>query len=155
MDMPSKEVRELRFDTFHPHDHLANASRQAHQRKYNDFLIVDVDAHHYENESYAEVFQYIESPVIKQIAVESASRGGRASFLGGQVGYQDTGGRMTRHWLGKKEKTDGAGKHRDIVKTTRWMDAMGVDYSCLFPTPMLFLGTHPQAEIEAAMGLTF
>ena len=24
--------------------------------------------------------------------------------------------------------------------TLRWMDAMGVDYACLFPTPMLFLG---------------
>ena len=156
MDMPAnKEVRNLRFDTFHPHDHLANASRQAHQRKYNDFLIVDVDAHHYENESYAEVFQYIESPVIKSLAMESVHRGGRASFLGGQVGYQDTGGRMTRHWLAKKQKLDPSSQHRDIVKTTQWMDAMGVDYCCLFPTPMLFLGTHPQAEIEAAMAQAY
>ena len=31
------------------------------------------------------------------------------------------------------------------------MDAMGVDYACLFPTPMLFLGLHPQVEIEVAM----
>src|SRR5262249_47324241 len=29
--------------------------------------------------------------------------------------------------------------------------AMGVDYSCLFPTPMLFLGLHPQVEVEVAM----
>jgi predicted TIM-barrel fold metal-dependent hydrolase len=28
------------------------------------------------------------------------------------------------------------------------MDAMGVDYCCLFPTPMLFLGLHPQPEME-------
>ncbi len=28
---------------------------------------------------------------------------------------------------------------------------MGVDYSCLFPTPMLFLGLHPQVEVEVAM----
>ena len=41
MDMPTnKEVRDLRFDQYHSHDHLANAARQAHQRKYNDFLIV-------------------------------------------------------------------------------------------------------------------
>ena len=28
---------------------------------------------------------------------------------------------------------------------------MGVDYCCMFPTPMLFLGLHPQIEVEAAM----
>jgi uncharacterized protein len=36
--------------------------------------------------------------------------------------------------------------------TLRWMDAMGVDYACLFPTPMLFLGTHPQPEVEVGDG---
>ena len=156
MDMPAnKEVRDLRFDRFHSGESLANASRQALQRNYQDFLIIDVDAHHYENESYAEVFSYIESPVIRQNALESVKRGGRASFLGGNVGYQDTGGRMTRHWQSKLEKIDDPDKHRDIVKTTRWMDAMGVDYSCLFPTPMLFLGTHPQPEVEAAMAQAY
>jgi uncharacterized protein len=155
MDMPAnKEVRELRFDRFHSGEELTNASRQAHQRNYQDFTIIDVDAHHYESESYAEVFQYIESPVIKQIALESVTRGGRASFLGGSVGYQDLSGRITRHWMRKKEKIDSA-DHRDIVKTLRWMDAMGVDYACLFPTPMLFLGTHPQPEIEAAMSQAY
>ena len=28
---------------------------------------------------------------------------------------------------------------------------MGVDYCCMFPTPMLFLGLHPQVEVEVAM----
>jgi predicted TIM-barrel fold metal-dependent hydrolase len=156
MDMPAKnEVRDLRFDKYHSHEHLANAARQAHSRKYQDFLIVDVDAHHYESESYAEVFQYIESPVIRKFATESVHRGGRASFLGGQVGYQDSGGRIARHWQSKKQKFEETGKHKDIVKTTQWMDAMGVDYCCLFPTPMLFLGTHPQPEIEAAMAQAY
>jgi uncharacterized protein len=35
--------------------------------------------------------------------------------------------------------------------TLEWMDAMGVDYACMFPTPMLFLGLHPQVEIEVAL----
>jgi predicted TIM-barrel fold metal-dependent hydrolase len=155
MDMPANnEVRDLRFDKFHSGESLVNATRQAHQRKYNDFLIVDVDAHHYENESYKEVFEYISSPVVKHTALESVHRGGRASFLGGNVGYQDLSGRITRHWLRGKEKIE-AENHRDIVKTTRWMDAMGVDYCCLFPTPMLFLGTHPQPEIEAEMAMAY
>ncbi len=155
MDMPStNEVRDLRFDKFHSEQSLINATRQAHQRNYQDFLIIDVDAHHYENESYREVFEYIASPVVKHTALESVSRGGRASFLGGNVGYQDLSGRITRHWLRNKEQIDSA-HHRDIVKTTRWMNAMGVDYCCLFPTPMLFLGTHPQAEVEAEMAMAY
>src|ERR1700741_680865 len=92
------EVRELRFDQFSSSESLANAARQAGQRKYQDFLIVDVDAHHYESESYAEVFKYIESPVIRRTALESMGRGGRSSLLNSQVGYQDIGGRITRHW---------------------------------------------------------
>ena len=113
-----------------------------------------MDAHHYESESYGEVFKFIENPVIRRQAMESASRGGRSSMLGGSVGYQDIGGRITRHWLRKHEKTSGP-EHRDVTTTLRWMDAMGVDYACLFPTPMLFLGTHPQVEIEVAMSRAY
>ncbi len=151
---PVNEPRDVRFDQYHSSDALRNAAIQARKRKYQDFLIVDVDAHHYESESYAEVFKYIESPVIRRQAIESASRGGRSSMLGGSVGYQDIGGRITRHWLRKHEKADHQ-HHRDIATTLRWMDAMGVDYSCLFPTPMLFLGTHPQVEIEVAMSRAY
>ena len=152
--VPPGEPREVRFDEYHSGDALRNAAIAARKRNYQDFLIVDVDAHHYESESYGEVFSYIESPVIRRQALESAKRGGRSSMLGGSVGYQDIGGRITRHWLRGKEKVEG-GKHRDITTTLRWMDAMGVDYTCLFPTPMLFLGTHPQVEIEVAMSRAY
>ncbi len=50
-----------------------------------------------------------------------------------------------------RRKSQAGGKHTDITLTLDWMDAMGVDYCCMFPTPMLFLGLHPQVEIEAAM----
>src|SRR6266704_2829459 len=123
---PVNEVRNLRFDEFSSLESLAKATEQARERNYQDFLIVDVDAHHYESESYSEVFTYIESPVIRRQAVESAKRGARASMLGGT-------------------------NHRDVAMTLEWMDAIGVDYSCLFPTPMLFLGLHPQVEVEVAM----
>ena len=147
-------VREVRFDEFSSSGSLIKATEQAHKRNYKDFLIVDVDSHHYESESYSDIFKYIENPVIRRQALESASRGGRSSMLGGSVGYQDIGGRITRHWLRKHEKTEGP-QHRDITTTLRWMDAMGVDYACLFPTPMLFLGTHPQVEIEVAMARAY
>ena len=143
MDMPRNEVRTPRFDQYSTSKYLEHASEQARKRSYNDFLIVDVDAHHYENESYKEVFSYIDSPVIRRAAMESTKRGGRSSMMYGQVGYQDISGRITRHDLRKLEKT-APDTHRDIAMTRAWMDAMGVDYACLFPTPMLFLGLHPR-----------
>src|SRR5262249_41858923 len=72
------------------------------------------------------------------------------AFLNNQVGYQGLSGRITRHNLRKHYKPAGD-KHRDVQMTTEWMDAMGVDYACLFPTPMLFLGLHPQVEVETAL----
>jgi uncharacterized protein len=156
MDIPFKnpppfEVRNLipggEFSTV---DQLRHAAEQAVLRKYREFVIVDVDSHHYENENYREVFKYIESPVIRRAALESAERPGRSNLLNGQVGYQDIGGRITRQRGRAREKTE-PGEQRDIVMTKRWMDSMGVDYACLFPTPMLFLGLHPQPEIEVAL----
>ena len=150
MDMVRNEVRTLNREEFSETKSLEHASQQARARNFQDFLIVDVDSHHYENESYKDVFQYIESPVIRMEAIDSIQRAGRSGFLNSQVGYQSLGGRMTRHAARKhyKAKDD---RHRDVSLTLEWMDAMGVDYACLFPTPMLFLGLHPQPEIETAM----
>ena len=58
------------------------------------------------------------------------------------------GGRVTRYPLRATEKTDEGGHHRDVQLGQRWMDAMSVDYSCLFPTGMLNIGMHPQKEME-------
>ena len=80
MDMARSEVRKLAADDYTTGKHLEHAAQQARQRNYQDFLIVDVDAHHYESESYKDVFEYIENPVIRRQAVESAKRGGRASM---------------------------------------------------------------------------
>jgi predicted TIM-barrel fold metal-dependent hydrolase len=150
MEMPSSETRKLTFDEFQTDKFLHHAAEQAHARNYKDFLIVDVDSHHYENESYKDVFSYIEDPVIKRAALESVERPGRSTLLNSQVGYQDINGRITRQRLRKIEKTTDA-EHRDITMTKRWMNAMGVDYACLFPTPMLFLGLHPQPHVEVAL----
>lgn len=150
MEMPPNEVRKLSFEEFTTTQFLQHASTKARDRNYQDFLIVDVDGHNYESESYKEVFRYIENPVIRRAAVESTKRGGRSGLMNSQVGYQDIGGRITRHELRRHEKTP-SDTHRDIVMTKRWMDAMGIDYACLFPTPMLFLGLHPQVEVEVAL----
>ena len=75
MDMARDEVRKLVTDDYTTAKHLEHASQQARERNYQDFLIVDVDAHHYESESYKDVFQYIESPVIRHQALELSKRG--------------------------------------------------------------------------------
>jgi predicted TIM-barrel fold metal-dependent hydrolase len=159
MDMARNEVRKLAGEDYTSGQHLAHASEQARQRNYQDFLIVDVDAHHYESESYKEVFEYVESPVIRQQLFSSSSRGQRASMLGGTVGYQDISGRITRHAARtydiERHRKTGSKHHHDIGMTLEWMDAIGVDYACMFPTPMLFLGTHPQVEVETAMARAY
>jgi len=152
MDMPRSSVRPVEFDTFSTPKHLEHATEQAHRRNYHDFLIVDVDSHHYENESYAEVFEYIENPIMRREAILSGGR--TTGFLNTQVGMQSGAGRITRH-QGRKIEKPRISKHRDIGMTLDWMDAMGVDYACLFPTPMLFLSAHPVPEVEAAMAQAY
>jgi len=66
------------------------------------------------------------------------------------IGCQDMGGRVTRYPLRSSEKTE-KGSLRDIQLGYRWMDAMSVDYSCLFPTGMLSIGLHPQKEMEVEL----
>src|SRR5262249_26236188 len=46
MDMARSEVRKLAAEDYSTTQHLEHASRQARERNYQDFLIVDVDAHH-------------------------------------------------------------------------------------------------------------
>ena len=151
MDTTPNEVRKLNFDDYSTAKHLEHAAQQARLRNYQDFLIVDVDAHHYENESYKEVFQYIESPVIRHDVMDSAQRPGRSAMLNSSVGNQNLGGRITRSNLRRLQKVPQDGRHRDVAMTIEWMDSLGVDYACMFPTPMLFLGLHPQVEIEVAL----
>jgi uncharacterized protein len=131
---------------------LANAREQAAKRRYEDFMIVDVDAHHYENESYAEITEYIEDPVFR---TEARAQGwGRTGVATTDANYQNLAGRITRIRNRAQEKTPD-GSHRDITLTKRWMDAMGVDVICLFPTPMLSLGMIPRADAEVQLARAY
>ena len=53
------------------------------------------------------------------------------------------GGRITRYPLRVLGEDRQNGKMRDVELGHRWMDAMSVDYSCLFPTMLLAVGLHP------------
>lgn len=151
MDLVADRGRRVRIEELNTSRLLAHARKQAVKRNLDDMLIVDVDAHHYESENLREFIPYMENDVARQLAMQSGGgvKGGiGAGIFPGAVGYQDRGGRVTRYPLRGSEKTDESGPLRDIELGYRWMDAMSVDYSCLFPTGMLSIGLHPQKEME-------
>jgi len=152
MDLIADRGRRVTIEELNTTRLLAHARKQAHQRNLDDLVIVDVDAHHYENESYDEFLPYMENDVLRQLSLASRTKNNRAGITASQVGYQDMGGRVTRYPMRSSEKTDGLkGGQRDIQLGHRWMDAMSVDYSCLFPTGMLNIGLHPQKEMEVEL----
>src|SRR5215813_9560979 len=146
MDLIADRGRRVSVDELNTTQLLRHARKQAVQRNLDDMLIVDVDAHHYEHENLNEFLEYMENDVLKQITMSGRTKG-RQPVIPTQVGYQDMGGRVTRYPMRSSEKTE-AGTLRDVQLGYRWMDAMGVDYSCLFPTGMLNIGLHPHKEME-------
>ncbi len=145
-------VRDVRDDEFDTRNLLAHATEQAVKRRYEDFPIVDVDSHHYESESFAEILKYIDDPVMRHNAQFQGMGGG--SIVGPRGAYQDMAGRVTRNRRRRLEKTEPDTK-RDIALTRRWMDAFGVDMTCLFPTPMLALGLAPRIDVEVALARAY
>jgi predicted TIM-barrel fold metal-dependent hydrolase len=147
MELIAERGRRVSVDELNTTKLLAHARQQAVQRKLDDILIVDCDAHHYENENFDQILPFMENDVLRQVTM-AGRRSGRSSIVPSQAGFsQDMGGRVTRYPLRPTEKTD-PDRLRDVVLGERWMDAMSVDYSCLFPTGMLNIGLHPQKEME-------
>jgi predicted TIM-barrel fold metal-dependent hydrolase len=149
MDLIADRGRRVSVDELNTTQLLRHARKQAVKRNLDDMIIVDVDAHHYENENFREFLPYMENEVFKQLVMSSLTKN-RASVAPTQVGYQDLGGRVTRYPMRGSEKTE-SGSLRDVQLGHRWMDAMSVDYSCLFPTGMLNIGLHPQKEMEVEL----
>jgi predicted TIM-barrel fold metal-dependent hydrolase len=157
-----KTVEELRWQeadaATDTRDLLDHAKRDAISRGLNDWFVVDVDAHHMETVSWAEIITYIEDPVIREQAMHFHSdRVGAAPYgLNGDFGlrYQSAGGRIPHQDI-QMEPVDDKTVHRDVTLTRRAMDGLGVDYMVVFPTPMLFMGMHPQPEMEVALARAY
>jgi len=139
-------------------DILAHAKQRADANKFEDYLIVDVDSHHTETTSWHEIIEYIEDPVVRAQALEyqQIRTGGPPYGLSGDFGlkYQGVGGRIP-HNDNRLETVEETDVHRDVVLTRRAMESFGLDYMVVFPTPMLFLGTHPQPEMEVLLGRAY
>jgi uncharacterized protein len=150
IELPLQEI-----DTYtDTRDILAQSRRQAERKGYADWTIVDIDAHHVESVSWKEIVEFITDPVVRdQAKMYHQERVGAPPYgLNGDLGlrYQDCGGRIP-HQANQREKTDGEGVHRDVVLTRRAMHGLAVDYMVIFPTPMLFLGMHPQPRMEVEL----
>jgi predicted TIM-barrel fold metal-dependent hydrolase len=128
-------------------DLLANAERETEARGLREFPIVDVDCHILETVKFRELAPYIDHPAIKRVFEKYAVPG---MVLPGSVGDRDVAGRIFRgpeHLL-----TSG---HADLPLFMRELDAMGIDYASIFPTPMLSLGLHPDVEMEVALARAY
>lgn len=146
MDLISDRGSRVSVDELNTSRLLSHARKQAEELGLDDMLIVDVDSHHYENEHLDEVLPFFENEVFKQLVLAGRKKG-RGSLLPSQTSFQDMGGRITRYPLRSSEKTEPS-QHRDVQLGRRWMDALSVDYACLFPTQMLHVGLTTQPEIE-------
>ena len=157
MEIPTDHLHKMSIEEFDTSKLLINAARQRDQRKLSDTLVIDVDCHHYENESMAEIIEFIEDPVLRRTGQVYAGAGGVGNnpFMVGSPGAQDVAGRVTRYPLRKMDPTPDDGRHRDIHLSLKWMDALGVDYAMLFPGPMLLLGLHPVPEYEVTMARAY
>lgn len=139
-------------------DILDHARKDAKKRGFEDWLICDIDAHHIESISWHEIIQYIEDPVVKDNAIRYYKQrmGAPPYGLNGDFGlrYQSVGGRIPMS-DDRRETVSETDVHRDVVLTQRAMNSLGIDYMVVFPTPMLFLGMHPQPEMEVWLGRAY
>jgi predicted TIM-barrel fold metal-dependent hydrolase len=134
---------------------LANARREVERRGLQDVPVVDCDCHLYETSAMPEIVRYIENPNVRR-SFERASVGMLMhAMLPGNLGDRSSSGRIKTDLDMQLPTGDRAGVHRLAAGLLHSMDQMAIDYSILFPTPMLTLGVHPQPEIEVELGRAY
>ena len=161
MDSAIESVRELPSKEFNrttdTREMLARASRQRDEYNLADYRVVDIDAHHFENQSWSEIVERIPDPVIKHVA-DSFRVNGRLTpgivQTSAWPSHQNVGGRIP-HDPGTEESTDEEDTHRQVALVRRALDSIGIDCQISFPTPMLGLGMHPEQDVEVAIARAY
>ena len=150
-----RELQEITMQT-DTRDILAHATRQA--ESYEDYFLVDIDAHVTETSFWPEILAMIDNDVIRQMgqAIAAGRAAAIVALLNNSPGilYQHVYGRIP-HQQALLEKVE---KRATIISSSSRaasMDALGLDYQVVFPTPMLTLGMHPQDDIEVALGAAY
>lgn len=157
MDMKHEDLNVITRET-DTRDELEHARRQGLKRGLDKVLVIDVDAHVTEDDHWSEVLDYVPSAVYQQIGRSFLDKHGKGptGLLNYQPGLslQSVGGRIP-HTQRSFQSTSNAAGHRQAQLARRAMDSLFIDYMVCFPTPMLFLGTHPQPEVEVELAFAF
>ena len=149
-----RELQEITMQS-DTRDILAHATRQA--ESYEDYFLVDIDAHVTETSFWSEIIGGIDNEVIRQMGEAGMARPGNSGALlnvAPGLLHQHVYGRIP-HQQALLEKVDKGKVHHFTELARRSMNAMGLDYQIVFPTPMLTLGMHPQDEIEVALSRAY
>jgi uncharacterized protein len=153
-----KETRELPVITHmtDTRDALAHAKKYVEKKKFDDFLVVDIDAHVSEGMFWDEITDRIDSDVWKYNAKSFKERGFGMGLSNAQPGilYQGVNGRIP-HQERLGEAVTETKPHKQVTLARRAMEAMGIDYMTVFPTPLLTMGVHPQPEVEVVLGQAY
>lgn len=139
---------------------LANAQRDITDYGLDKYFIVDVDSHHVETDSWDEILEYVEDPVLRFNGKEISKNWPTARNQGlinepAGLMFQDVQGRIPHQaTLGEPvESVDG--EHRDLTLIRRATDTMGIKIQVVFPQPMLEIGMHPFPEIATALTFAY
>jgi predicted TIM-barrel fold metal-dependent hydrolase len=139
---------------------LANARRDIETFQLKDYSIVDVDAHHVELDSWGEVLERIENPVLRRSGLEMARNWPHTKNLALSnhppgLTFQDVSGRIP-HMAGLREAVDVSnGEHRDLTLIRRALDSLGIDIQVVFPQPILEIGLHPDPVMATELIMAY
>lgn len=150
--IPTSDIQGMTFERYDAHAALRHAAQRARDRHFEKLFIVDVDSHHFEGGSVETMLEYMDDPYYKQVA--KATAGLRGGVYPTAVGYQDMSGRLPYATTYRTQELP-EGVEREAASTLRWMDAMGIDITVLFPNSGLQLSFHPLIEFQSAMARAY
>ena len=160
--MSTDTIRDARVLPDRRQEHyLVNAEREVRKRGLFEVPIVDCDSHCYETVCFPEIIAYIEHPNIRRSFEAASLESAQANLLPQNIGDRHVGGRI--HPGGAVFGQEGvypldaagANVHPVAATTLRSMDALAIDYTILFPTPMLNIGMHPDLDVQSELTWAF
>lgn len=134
---------------------LANARRDTERYGLDDYFIIDVDSHHVELDSWPEIIEHIEDPVLRDSGKQMMRNWPNAGNLALSnhppgLTMQDVSGRVL-HQASLAEPVDDNAVHRDVTLVRRAVNAMSINMQVVFPQPMLEVGLHPNPEVATQL----
>ena len=134
---------------------LANARKEVARRGLDAIPVVDCDCHVYETTAMPEIAAYVQNPAVRRPFERYTQSMLMHAFLPGNLGDRMVAGRIKTDLDQVLPAGEFEGMHTIAAGLLNSMNQMAIDYSILFPTPMLTLGTHPQREVEVELARAY